>query len=158
MKLGNISHVGIAVEDIDRAVEYYTSVFGLGPFHTEVYDLSQFVHKGPPIRAKVKAAIAYSGPVFVELVQVLEGETVHSEFLKHHGEGLQHLAFSVDDIEAAVDELGRKGIEPLMRYSLTVEGQGGSGAAFEVHEAYLDSARIGGTVIQLLEIRQKPRV
>ncbi|MFO8010491.1 MAG: VOC family protein [Dehalococcoidia bacterium] len=157
MKVGPLSHVGIVVEDMDKAVEYYSSVFGIGPFHIEVYDLSKFSHKGQSIKAKVKAGIAYTGSAFVELVQVLEGETPHSKFLREKGEGLQHVAFSVENIDEALEELAEQGIEPLMRYSLTVGGEDESGASggkqFEVHEAYLDSEKIGGTVIQLLEIR-----
>ncbi len=158
MKAGPLSHVGIVVEDMDKAVDYYSSVFGIGPFHVEVYDLNKFSHKGQSINAKVKAGIAYTGSAFVELVQVLEGETPHSQFLREKGEGLQHLAFSVDNIDEALEDLAKQGIEPLMRYSLTVEGKGESGASggkpFEVHEAYLDSGKIGGTIIQLLEIRE----
>jgi 4-hydroxyphenylpyruvate dioxygenase-like putative hemolysin len=162
IKLGPLSHIGIVVEDMDQAIDYYERVFGLGPFQTEVYDLSQFTHKSKPINAKVKAGIAYAGSVFVELVQVLEGETPHSEFLRQRGEGLQHVAFSVEDIDSALAELAKEGIEPLMSYTLTIEAPGnekdGSPTTrrrFDIHEAYLDSTSVGGTIIQLLEIKER---
>ncbi|MBM3133350.1 MAG: hypothetical protein FJZ95_10035, partial [Chloroflexi bacterium] len=124
-------------------------------------DLSQFHHKSKPLKARVKAGIAYSGSVFIELVQVIEGETPHSQFLRSKGEGLQHLAFTVDDIDGAITELEKEGIKPLMSYTLTIEAPAKSGAGraggkrlLDVHEAYLDSGRIGGTVIQLLQIKE----
>lgn len=85
VKLGPLSHVGIVVRNMDEAIEYYSSVFGIGPFNTEVYDLNEFIHQGRPVNAKVKAAIANAGPVFIELIEVLEGETPHSKFLREKG-------------------------------------------------------------------------
>lgn len=153
VKLGPLSHIGIVVENMDKAVEYYSSVFGIGPFNTEIYDLNEFIHRGQPVNAKVKAAIANAGPVFIELIEVLEGETPHSEFLREKGEGLQHIAFTVDDIDGTLAKLAKDGIEPLMRYSLTIDGA--EKKQYEIHEAYLDSDKIGGTTIQLMEIRKK---
>ena len=162
VKLGPVSHVGIVVKDLDKAVEYYSSVFGLGPFATDVYELKGFSYRGQPADARVRAAIAYSGPVFIELVEVLEGETPHTEFLREKGEGVQHVAFSVEDLDGALAELAKEGIEPIMRYSLTVEAPadpnsdelgGARKQLLVVNEAYLDSDRIGGAVIQLMEVK-----
>lgn len=153
IQLGPLSHVGIVVENMDKAIDYYSSVFGIGPFNTEVYDLNEFIHHGQPINAKVKAAIAGAGPVFIELIEVLEGETPHSEFFREKGEGLQHIAFTVDDIDSTLAKLAENGIEPLMRYNLTIAGS--EKKKLEIHEAYLDSDKIGGTTIQLMEIREK---
>jgi len=105
--LGKMSHVGIVVRDMDKAIEYYGSVFGLGPFTTEVYDLKSFAYRGKTASARVKGAIAYSGPIFIELVQVLEGETVHTEFLREKGEGLQHVAFLVRNLDEKPEGTGQ---------------------------------------------------
>lgn len=153
VKLGSLSHIGIVVRDMDEAIQYYSSVFGIGPFNTEIYDLNEFIHRGKPVNAKVKAGIANAGPVFIELIEVLEGETPHSEFLREKGEGVQHIAFTVDDIDDTLTKLAQDGIEPIMRYSLTIDGA--NDKQFEVHEAYLDSDKIGGTTIQLMEIKKK---
>lgn len=165
LTLGKLSHVGIAVKDLDKAMEYYTSVFGLGPFATEVYDLESFVYRGKISRARVKAAIAYSGPVFIELVQVLEGETVHTEFLREKGEGLQHVAFLVRNLDEKLKELAEAGIEPVMRLRIPIEAPPGAGSAqpgtpkntrLELTEVYLNSDKVGGTMIQLMEFREVP--
>lgn len=159
--LGKLSHVGIVVRDLDEAMEYYGSVFGLGPFTTEVYDLKSFIYRGKTASARVKAAIAYSGPVFIELVQVLEGETVHTEFLREKGEGLQHVAFLVRNLDEKLKELAKSGIQPVMRLSIPIDtpaDQAGTAkkARLELTEVYLDSDRIAGTMIQLMEFKEAP--
>ena len=163
--LGKLSHIGIVVRDIDKAMEYYGSVFGLGPFTTEIYDLKSFLYRGKSASARVKAAIAYSGPVFIELVEVLEGETVHTEFLREKGEGLQHVAFLVRNLDEKLKELAKSGIEPAMRLRIPIEDRADSGAdqtgtlrktRLELTEVYLDSDKIGGAMIQLMEFKEAP--
>lgn len=164
--LGKLSHMGIVVRDIDKAIEYYTSVFGLGPFTTEVYDLKSFIYRGKTASARVKAAIAHSGSVFIELVQVLEGETVHTEFLRERGEGLQHVAFLVRNLDETLKELAKSGIEPVMRlpsipiYTPATPGDAQPGAAkkprMQLTEVYLNSDKVGGAMIQLMEFKELP--
>lgn len=164
VKLGRLSHIGIVVKDMDKAVDYYTCVLGLGPFTSQVYDLKSFIYRGKTASARVRAAINNPGAAFVELVQVLEGETVHTEFLRQKGEGLQHVAFLVRDLDETLKELAASGVEPAMRLppmlidtpASSGEGQPDSAQAprLQLTEVYLDSDRIGGTMIQLMEYRQ----
>jgi 4-hydroxyphenylpyruvate dioxygenase-like putative hemolysin len=163
--LGKLSHIGIVVRDIDKAMEYYGSVFGLGPFTTEIYDLKSFLYRGKSASAQVKAAIAYSGPIFIELVQVLEGDTVHTEFLRERGEGLQHVAFLVRNLDEKLTELAKSGIEPAMRLRIPIDTTAPTATAqpgttqktrLELTEVYLDSDKIGGTMIQLMEFKEVP--
>lgn len=163
--LGKLSHVGIVVRDLDKAIDYYSSVFGLGPFTTEIYDIKSFVYRGKTASARVKAAIAYSGSVFIELVQVLEGETVHTEFLREKGEGLQHVAFLVRNLDEKLSELAKSGIEPVMRLRLSLEHPAAADVAavgagkrnrIELTEVYLNSDKVGGAMIQLMEFKELP--
>jgi len=167
VKLGRVHHVGIVVKDADKAAEYYSSVFGLGPFETEVYEMNEttgFTYRGQPARARVKAAFAQSGPIAIELVEVLEGETPHMEFLREKGEGAQHVAFLVGNLDETLAELAKEGIEPILRYNLLVEQPAGPSSdktgdakkrLFEVNEVYLNSNKIGGVVIQLMEVKRR---
>jgi 4-hydroxyphenylpyruvate dioxygenase-like putative hemolysin len=167
VKLGPVHHVGIVVKDVDQAVQYYSSVFGLGPFKTQVYEMDErtnFTYRGQPAHARVKAAFAQSGPVAIELVEVLEGKTPHTEFLTDKGEGVQHVAFQVDNLIETLADLAKDGIEPILRYSMTIEqptlsksNKAGEAKTelFEVNEVYLNSDRIGGTVIQLIEVKRR---
>jgi 4-hydroxyphenylpyruvate dioxygenase-like putative hemolysin len=153
VELGPISHIGIAVEDCEKAAAWWERVFGVGPFSTDTYVLdasTNFKFKGQPAEARMKASIAYSGKVFIELVEVLEGESPHTDFLRAHGEGIQHIAFSVENIHQVVADLKKEGLEPILEYQFETE-QGGR--RFRVQEVYLNSAEyIGGSTVQLMEI------
>jgi len=152
VQLGPISHIGIVVEDCEKAAAFWERVFGIGPFSIDVYELNESTHfrfKGEPAEARMKAAIAYSGKVFVELVEVMEGESPHTEFMRAHGEGLQHIAFSVRDIKRVVADLEPEGMKPILDYQFETE-QGGKRVL--VQEVYLNSAEfVGGSTIQLIE-------
>lgn len=154
VKLGPISHVGIVVEDCEKTAAWWERVFGVGPFSTEEYVLDEttgFRFKGEPARARMKASIAYSGKVFIELVEVLEGESPHTEFLREHGEGLQHVAFAVENMGQVVSDLKAEGLEPILEYRFQTK-QGGR--RWDIQEVYLNSGEFsGGSTIQLMEIR-----
>lgn len=157
VRLGPISHIGIVVDDAEKAAAFWERVFGVGPFSIGVYELNastKFMYNGEPAEARMKAAIAYSGKVFVELVEVMEGESPHTDFMKAHGEGFQHVAFSVRDIRKVVADLASEGMKPILEYEFETE-QGGR--RFLVQEVYLNSAEfIGGTTIQLIEFTPLP--
>lgn len=152
IKVGPISHIGIVVEDAEKAAEFYTRVFGVGPFTTKVYDMSEapyFLIDGKPSTAIFKAAIAFSGDVFIELVEVMEGDTNHTQFLRKHGEGLQHLCFLVDDMKESVAALAKEGLKPILDYEMETVL---NGERIAVHEVYLNSGDfVGGTTVQLLQ-------
>ncbi len=160
VKLGKMSHVGIVVRDMDRAVEYYTSVFGLGPFERSIYEFASFEYRGKVNRVRIEAGLAQCGEVFIELVHVLEGETPHTDFLREKGEGLQHMAFWVKGLDDIIARMATRGIVPVVRYKMPlpsdkVDGSGGK-YAVELEEVYLDSEGVGGAMIQLMEIRRLP--
>jgi 4-hydroxyphenylpyruvate dioxygenase-like putative hemolysin len=152
VQLGPISHIGIVVEDAEKAAAFWERVFGIGPFSIDIYELNEstkFRFNGKPAEARMKAAIAYSGKVFVELVEVMEGESPHTDFMRAHGEGLQHVAFAVRDIKQVVADLEPEGMKPILDYEFeTVQ----KGRRVRVQEVYLNSAEfVGGTTIQLIE-------
>ena len=142
MKLPPVEQIGMVVEDIERAIEYYSSVFGWGPFRVHEVEVKGFMYRGKAGDARMKLAFAKSGPIEIELIQVLEGETPHTEFLRERGEGVQHLRFSVDDVKGALAELAKEGIEPVF-YQFLPE----YGTAF----AYIDSDQVGGVMFELFQ-------
>jgi len=79
-----------------------------------------------------------SGCIEIALIEVLAGETPHTDSLSEKGEGPQLLAFRVDDFDSTLAELATEGIESISRYS-SLEG------AF----AYQNADRIGGVVFEL---------
>jgi methylmalonyl-CoA/ethylmalonyl-CoA epimerase len=129
-----LAQVGIVVRDVEKTMDFYTAAFGFGPW--TIFD------EIPNPGFKVKIAMAQSGQVQLELIQVLEGESLHSKFLKEKGEGLHHLAFFVVDIDKELARLTKLGITPYE--SAKVPG-------FDAGFAYLNTDKIGGVMFELLQ-------
>ena len=134
-----VSQVGIVVRDIEKATEYYTATFGIGPFSIREVDMDGVMLRGKPVSTKIKAAFAQSGPLQIEFIQPVEGENIYTEFLASKGEGLHHLGFRVDDMEGMLAALAKEGIEPVFHRNYGF-------FAF----AYLNTDKIGGVMFELL--------
>lgn len=140
-----MEQVGIVVRNLDKAIEFYSTTFGWGPFQTMEASLEGILYRGKPTNCRLKTATAQSGPIEIELIQVLEGETPHTEFLREKGEGLHHLRFRVNDLNGKLAEFAQNGIEPVWQHSMPEIG---------FSWAYLNTDIIGGTMIELIEIKE----
>jgi len=140
------NHVGIVVIDLEKTIEFYSSAFGLGPFQAREQEADGLMFHGESTYAKFKTSSAPIGEFQVELIQVLEGETPHTEFLRSKGEGVNHLCFEVSDFENKMAALARKGVEPFFGYC---EGP-------EACFAYLNTEGIGGVTFELM-VHQPPK-
>ena len=112
-----LHHVALAVEDLDAAITLYERLFG-----AEVEERGRIEEQG------VEAVYLRFGDGRLELVSPLAADTPVGRFLERRGPGMHHVAFEVDDIEEAIDSLGRTGanvIEPAPRI-----GFGGHRVAF----------------------------
>jgi methylmalonyl-CoA/ethylmalonyl-CoA epimerase len=137
----NLDHVGVVVKDMDKTIQYLSSL-GIGPFEPPISDpaLAEKWFRGEPSDWKVKIRYAKMGPVKLELIQPVEGKNANQEFLEKKGEGIQHIGFTVDDLDREVDKLTTKGIEVIMR----MKKPGGQ-------SVYLETDAIGGILIELMQ-------
>jgi methylmalonyl-CoA epimerase len=94
-----LDHIGIAVKNLDEALELYEGILGL-----EVENVCAFQEQ------KVKIAFLLAGETRIELLEPLNNEGPVARFIEKRGEGMHHLAFSVADIEAALKTVKEKGI------------------------------------------------
>lgn len=139
--LGPIDQVGYVVRDLEASLPRYEALFG--SFRVSEAQLTGCDMRGEKIDCRLKLAVQDSGPVEVELIQVLEGETPHTEHLRAHGEGPHHVRFRVDALDPMLVALAEVGFTRIFtkRFGPTV--------AF----AYLEApADLGGSVIELLEM------
>jgi methylmalonyl-CoA/ethylmalonyl-CoA epimerase len=130
--LTKIDHVGIAVEDLDAAVESYRETFGIEPFHRERVD-SQGVEE----------VLFDLGGSFVQLLGALGPNTPVGRFLERQGPGLHHVGYRVDDIVAALERLRRQGLRLIDRAPRP--GSRGTSIAF-VHPS-----ATGGVLVELVQ-------
>lgn len=137
--------LGVVVRNMERAVDYYSSVFGIGPFR--VYDFEPEKHwfDGEPSPLKLRMGKASWGDFELELLEPLEGKSMHREFLDTNGEGIQHLGFRVSDYEAIYDRLVKAGFKAVMRAETNVEAYNGL-----LKACYFDTRRIGGIVFEII--------
>lgn len=99
-----IDHVGIAVPDLDDALAFYSSVFGLESVHEEVNE-EQGVREA-------MLAVGDSGSSIQLLAPLSESSTI-AKFLDRNGQGIQQLAYRVTDIDAVSAVLRERGVRLL---------------------------------------------
>ena len=136
-----IDQIGIMVKDIQKTMEYYSSVLGIGPFRVFDLHLPDVIVRGKTTTLKIKAAFARIGPVEIELIENIEGENIYTEFLKSKGEGLHHLGIRVADVSAEVNRLKEQGIGVIQQ-----------GKSAGVDFAYLGTEEIGGVIFELIPV------
>ena len=96
---GRIDHVGVAVRDLDEALDLHTRVYGL-----------ELVHRETVAEQGVDAALLDVGENHVELLAPLGDDTPVGKFLAKRGPGLHHVAYQTQDIEATLRMLQHSGL------------------------------------------------
>lgn len=127
-----IDHVGIAVPDLDEALEFYQRVFGVASVHEEVNDAQG-----------VREAMVAVGDTTIQLLAPLSPDSTIAKFIDRSGPGLQQLAFTVTNIDEAMARLSDAGVRLL--YPEPRNGTAGSRINF-VHPK-----DCGGVLIELVE-------
>ena len=106
-----ISHLGMAVKNLKEAREFYRSVFGL--------ESSEPIIGGG---GTVRVSLVELENATVELLEPVGNEGPIAKFLEKRGEGIQHVCYEVDDINAEIGSLKAKGIEALGKPATGAEG------------------------------------
>ncbi len=112
-----IDHIGVAVEEIEPALELYRDSFELTLAHREVVE-----------EQGVEAVLLDVGENHVELLAPLSADTPVGRFLAKQGPGLHHVAYQVQDIEATLEKLRKAGLQLIDQEPRT--GIRGSRVAF----------------------------
>ena len=109
-----LDHVAIAVNDIEKAIDFYTKSFGIKFEEVQQHDLPpDVIYKGKPSPYTMKVTFGQMGPVRLEMVQVVKGQCIYTDFLKQYGEGVHHLGFEVDDLEKEVANAKSQGLKMI---------------------------------------------
>ncbi len=132
--INKIDHVGLAVHDLDASIAFYERTFGMHLVHEEVNE-EQGVREA-------MLAVGDSGS-FIQLLAPLREDSPIGKFLAKNGEGIQQMAYTVDDIEAISTHLRDAGVRLL--YDAPKRGTANSRINF-VHPK-----DAGGVLIELVE-------
>ncbi|MEN6330355.1 MAG: methylmalonyl-CoA epimerase [Smithella sp.] len=117
MKVLKIEHIGIAVKNNDAAKKLFGEILGLH------YDKSEIVAE-----QKVKTTFFEVGDTHVELLEATSPDSTIAKYIAKNGEGIQHIAFSVENIEESLAELKASGIQLIDEKPR--RGAGGAKIAF----------------------------
>jgi methylmalonyl-CoA/ethylmalonyl-CoA epimerase len=95
-----IHHLGVAVDNLDEALDTYTRLFG-----------AELEHRAIVPEQGVEAAAVLVGDSRVELLAPTGADTPVGKFLAKRGPGMHHVAYEVDDVQAALSSLTNEGVE-----------------------------------------------
>lgn len=140
LRLPDVSQIGVVVRDLDKTIEYYEKVLSLGPFVGLEFPFTETFYYGKSVDSRWMLGFCSLGPVELELIQPVTGPSVYEDFLKEKGEGIHHLGYDVKDMDEKLAICQKMGIQVI---------QNGWGATCRF--VYLDTVRIGGIVIELIE-------
>jgi methylmalonyl-CoA/ethylmalonyl-CoA epimerase len=131
--LTQIDHVGIAVEDLDTAVERYQQTLGVEPAHRERVE-SQGVEE----------VLLPVGTSFIQLLGALGADTPIGRFLERRGPGVHHIGFRVDDVASALEQLRGEGL----RLIDDTPRPGSRGTTI----AFVHPKGMGGVLVELVQL------
>jgi methylmalonyl-CoA epimerase len=98
--IARIDHIGIAVQSVDGALEFFERALGMKLDHVAMEE-----------GGRTRVAFLPVGGAEVELVEPQDADSGLGKFLAKRGEGIHHICFQVDDIEAALAQLGANGAQ-----------------------------------------------
>jgi hypothetical protein len=112
VKVSRIRQVALCVCDAVRTAQNYWNILGIGPWR--LYDWGSHVvhcrrYHGEPSWGREIVAFATVGDVELELVQPVEGVSIYQDWIDAHGEGMHHLKFLCDDVDAVSGALTGQG-------------------------------------------------
>lgn len=136
MKLQRIDHIGVAVADLDEAIAFYQRVFGMRCVHTE-----ENAEQG--VREAMLSIGADPAGGRLQLLAPLSPSSTIARFLDQSGAGIQHVAYTVDDVEGSCEQLRSEGVRTL--YPTPRRGTSGSRINF------LHPRDVGGVLVELVE-------
>lgn len=144
----SIDQVAVVVRDLDASMKRYVEEFGIGPWN--VYTFSPDWIQGMTFRGQeqgyvMKLALAQVGSMMYELIEPVQGPNTYEEFLNEHGEGLHHLGYFVEDIDAAIQEMEQAGYKVLQSGRNFGTNNDGGYAYFETEGAL-------GHIIEAIEL------
>ena len=135
------NHVCIVVKDIQKTMEFLSSLLGIKPWElVESTQGKDVVTVGDPFTIKLAAANwGALGPVALELIQPVKGNSVWAQFLQAKGEGIHHIAYGAPNFDKEVSKLKKDGGTLIA-----------SGIFGGKRWAYFDT-QPGGTVLEIME-------
>jgi len=134
--LQNLYHVAIAVKDLSAVEKIYETALGLKVEHREVVE-DQGVN--------TSMLVPKDGGTAIELLEPLDENSPISKFLEKRGEGIHHICFKVDDIEAVLERLKKQGVRLIDETPRP--------GAYNSRVAFIHPKAMNGVLVELAEVK-----
>lgn len=144
----HIVKIGIVVDDIEKAAEYYAELFKIDKPFIRVPDPNKAPdpkaykwYKGEYRSFRIKTAVVKLEPIYIELVEPIDDNSPWADFKKKHGSGVQFMAFNIDGFEEHLNLMEHKGMPAFLKEEKGKE-----------RYAYFDTAALLGVTLEFKEI------
>jgi methylmalonyl-CoA epimerase len=134
MMLKKIEHIGVAVQNIEKSIPLFRDILGI-PLE-KVYESDAI---------KTKIAFFPLGDSTIELIEAMDPSSPVAKFIQKRGEGIHHICFGVENVEAALRHFEAQGIELLNKQPRRTE----NGDLI----AFLNPKSTNGILIELVEMK-----
>jgi methylmalonyl-CoA/ethylmalonyl-CoA epimerase len=143
---GPVVQVAIVVSDLDAALRRYAEIFGGDRWRCYTFgSFGQHEYYGAPTRFTVRLVLNDASPQ-IELIQPLEGNSIHRDWLEERGEGLHHIAVVVPSLAEVVEAMAELGY-PVMQSGRGFGVDGDRDGAY----AYIDMTAALGVIVEPIE-------
>ena len=148
IKIASLGQICMVVRDVQKSMEEMWTDFGIGPwniFDSEPSHNDEMTYYCKPVKFSIRIAMTQKrlGGIQVELIQPLEGDTIHRDFPRDHGEGVHHWGHvrldSREAFDKAKSDLEKAGFPCMM-------GAARKGLAY----AYFDTTRVLKTITEVV--------
>jgi methylmalonyl-CoA/ethylmalonyl-CoA epimerase len=146
LHMPRLAQIGVYVKDMERSIEQYEKVFGIGPWLVLEGESDYCMDRGKETTVKGRIGMGYTGNVQLELIEILEGPNLYLDTLGGLDEGLHHLGFTVDNLDERLQACREAGIEVLQRGTLKQLGM-------TIDYAYLDTLDTVGVILEFIQTR-----
>jgi len=146
LHMPRLAQIGIYVKDMDKSIERFENVFGIGPWLVLEGETEYCMDRGCETMAKGRIAMGYTGKIQLELIHIVEGSNLYLDTLGGLDEGLHHLGFAVSNLEERLQACREAGIDVLQRGTLKQLGM-------TIDYAYLDTREQVGIMLEFIQTR-----
>ncbi len=148
IRLGDVLQTGLVVRDLQKSMEAYWRLLGIGPWKIYTYQPPQLrdgMVRGRRVDYAMRIAITQAGPMQLELIQPMSGPSIYVEHLETKGDGLHHIQSRVENVDDVLAAFAAAGIGVLM------SGRFGDGEFY-----YLDTERQLGVIYEIFRRTTRP--
>ncbi len=129
-----LDHIGIVVRDLEATAKALELTLGVKLEEVEDY------------QGSLQIGFLPLGEMDIELIEPATGDGFIAEFLRDHGEGVHHVAYAVDDLEASIQHASDQGAKLLLAPCIGARGR---------RIAFLEGEGLGGTIVELVAERNE---